>query len=330
MKISIIIPVYNAEKYLSRCIESVLKCKNKNIEVILVNDGSNDCSKEICELYVKKDKRVNLINQINQGVSVARNSGIKRATGNYIMFLDADDYLVDDYFEIISKEITKDYDFIGFSDYSVNKGEISRDDYPNIDIYSENMNTICQMLMGTHLLHTCWGKLYKRELVIEEKVKFPKSVKIGEDYLFVLEFFKHVENGKLVNIPILYYYINAESVMQDNYNAKLRYDTWNLLTLYSLKYYQERKFDFNSIFYRYLFKNATSFLYDLFQKTDSKISWRYMKYLVESTMWKCILKNTDITSLNLLKKMEYYIFFSGRSWLIFIYFKFKSRLKKYS
>lgn len=118
--------------------------------------------------------------------------------------------------------------------------------------------------------------------------------------------------------------------MQDNYNAKLRYDTWNLLTSYSLKYYQERKFDFNSTFYRYLFKNATSFLYDLFQKTDSKISWRYMKYLVESTMWKCILKNTDITSLNLLKKMEYYIFFSGRSWLIFIYFKFKSRLKKYS
>lgn len=330
MKISIIIPVYNAEKYLSRCIESVLKCESKDIELILVNDGSKDCSKEICELYIQKDKRVNLINQVNKGVSIARNNGIQVATGDYIMFLDADDYLVNDYFKIISDTIIKNYDFIGFSNYSVNKNKISRDDYPNVDIYSEDLNDAYQILMGTHLLHTCWGKLYKRELIIKQKIKFPKSVKIGEDYLFVLEFFKYIKNIKLVNTPILYYYINDGSVMQDNYNAKLRYDTWKDLTSYCLMYYRERKFNFDSIFYRYLFKNTTSFLYNLFQKTDNKISWKYTEYISNNLVWKYILKNIDITSLSLLKKIEYYIFSSGKIWLIFIYFKLKSRLKKYN
>lgn len=91
--ISIIMPVYNAEKYLNRSIESVMNQTYKNIEIILVNDGSTDASLTICSNYQKADSRIKLINQKNSGVSAARNRGIDEATGTYIMFIDSDDYI---------------------------------------------------------------------------------------------------------------------------------------------------------------------------------------------------------------------------------------------
>ena len=107
-KISIIIPVYNVEKYLSRCLESVINQSYKNIEIIIVNDGSTDNSFDICNKYKKKDKRVILIDQNNQGLSGARNTGLKHATGEYICFIDSDDYVEKDYVEYLYKLIVKD------------------------------------------------------------------------------------------------------------------------------------------------------------------------------------------------------------------------------
>jgi len=92
-KISIIVPIYNSEKYLKRCIESILKQTYTNIELILINDGSEDKSLEICEEYKKNDERIIIVNKENEGVSVARNIGIEKATGELISFVDADDYL---------------------------------------------------------------------------------------------------------------------------------------------------------------------------------------------------------------------------------------------
>lgn len=100
-KISIIIPVYNLEKYLSACIDSILCQKYKNLEIIIVNDGSTDSSKEICEEYQNKDQRVRVFSQNNSGVSVARNKGIKHATGDWIMFVDGDDLVDANLSEII-------------------------------------------------------------------------------------------------------------------------------------------------------------------------------------------------------------------------------------
>ena len=103
--ISIIVPVYNVEKYIVRCLESILSQTYKNIEVIIVNDGSVDKSGEICERYAKKDNRIKLINKSNGGLSDARNKGIDQANGIYITFVDSDDYISQNYVEILYKLI---------------------------------------------------------------------------------------------------------------------------------------------------------------------------------------------------------------------------------
>ena len=113
-KISVIVPVYNVEKWLNMCIDSILAQSYKNLEIILVNDGSTDKSKDICDSYSKKDNRVRVLNIKNSGQSVARNIGLKEAKGDYILFIDSDDYISDK--AIIEKFInildSNNYDFI--------------------------------------------------------------------------------------------------------------------------------------------------------------------------------------------------------------------------
>ena len=103
--VSIIVPVYNAKKYLSNTLESILKQSYKNLEIILVNDGSTDNSKEICEHYAKIDSRIILLNKINGGVSSARNYGLEVAKGDYVSFIDSDDYLTVDMIETLVKDV---------------------------------------------------------------------------------------------------------------------------------------------------------------------------------------------------------------------------------
>src|SRR5690554_7984530 len=107
-KISVIIPVYNKAPYLEQCLNSVINQTYKNLEIIIIDDGSTDNSLEICEKYRKKDERIQLISQENQGVSVARNKGIQKASGEWIYFLDADDYLELDAFGILMNETIQD------------------------------------------------------------------------------------------------------------------------------------------------------------------------------------------------------------------------------
>ena len=104
-KISIIVPVYNVEKYLSECLDSIINQSYKNIEIILINDGSTDSSLEICQKYQKNDKRIKLISQANKGLSISRNNGMKIATGKYIMFVDSDDIIHSRMIEVLYKEI---------------------------------------------------------------------------------------------------------------------------------------------------------------------------------------------------------------------------------
>ena len=109
MKLSIIIPVYNTEKYIKQCIESVTAIKDIETEIIVVNDGSTDSSKDILEEYTEKNDRIKVITQKNQGASAARNTGIKASTGDYIYFLDSDDWIDTVSFEKIIKELENDY-----------------------------------------------------------------------------------------------------------------------------------------------------------------------------------------------------------------------------
>ena len=124
MKLSLIIPIYNIDKYLDKCLNSISTQKNKDIEIILVNDGSTDKSLSICERYKKKDKRIKIINQENQGLSAARNVGLKYANGEFIWFIDGDDYIEDGSVERIMSLLNVENDIIVFNYNKVKNGKI--------------------------------------------------------------------------------------------------------------------------------------------------------------------------------------------------------------
>ena len=212
-KLSIIIPVYNAEKYIDRCLESILCQIQKNdVEIIMIDDGSYDNSLEVCEKYQRDN--IIVIHQENQGVSVARNKGITKANGEWIVFIDIDDYIYPNFFKIIDEHISKEYDFVLFN-YSVDKFE-ENDDYSEIELKQAEINQLIKKFLGeknlltevkTHL-NTPWAKVYRHEFLIEYDIKFIKGIKIGEDVIFNMNVFKHAQKGKYINQKVYVYSYN--------------------------------------------------------------------------------------------------------------------------
>ena len=191
MKISIVVPVYNSEEKIIRCIESVLKQSYTNIELILVNDGSKDLSGEICERYAKLDNRIKVIHKDNGGVSSARNLGIKISTGEYIQFIDSDDYIDPDICEkLINKMIKSNADLVVCGYKSINKDNIFYVEYEEC-IYESlvNLTNDFSDLYQKNFFNSIWDKLYKKEFIIE---LFDETISLGEDLIFNLNYLKQI------------------------------------------------------------------------------------------------------------------------------------------
>lgn len=182
MKISVIVPVYNTSKFLKKCLDSILDQSLKEIEIIIVNDGSTDNSLEIIKTYYEKDKRIKVINQKNMGLSGARNSGIKLAKGEYILHIDSDDWIEKDYlkdmYELAKKEgadiVISDF----YMDYMERKIEYIIDQEKNSILDKEEcLNRISYL----NSYPAVWNKLFKRELYIKNKIEHPLNISLGED-----------------------------------------------------------------------------------------------------------------------------------------------------
>ena len=203
--ISVIIPVYNAEIHLKKCIESLLSQTLKSCEFIFINDGSADKSRFIIEEFQKNDNRVILINGQNKGVSVARNEGLKIAKGNYIGFVDADDYIEKDYFKKLYNEISQDdLDCIIVKYKSTLEGHssISCHPFPSNKIYNKDFikSKIIPFFINEDKLNTIWNKLYRTEIIASNsQIQFPKGIVIGEDGLFNVLFFNQCNSVKFID-----------------------------------------------------------------------------------------------------------------------------------
>lgn len=189
MLVSVIIPVYNADKFLDKCIQSVINQSYTNWELILINDGSTDESGLICDTYAQNDKRIKIIHNKNQGVSVTRNIGINKATGDYLFFLDADDYLPKDSLKTLIYYIEKhpELDVIkGFHECLMPDGEIvsasickRRSKYAGRILDSNEFYTMLEK-------HDLWGALYRRKFIVQNKIYFQAECKsLLEDSLFL-------------------------------------------------------------------------------------------------------------------------------------------------
>jgi len=206
IKLSIIMPVYNSERFLKICLDSIIKCPYEWMECIIINDGSVDSSAEVCQQYIEKDARLQLINTKNHGVSEARNIGLKNARGEYVFFIDADDFLEDGYYTYLFENMQKNYDFCSFSYYTLyENGDICEESFPILARSDHDINIVYELLLATPLLNTCWGKLFKRSIIMEHQLEFPVDMKAGEDAIFVIRYLKHVKDCIILNQPIIYY-----------------------------------------------------------------------------------------------------------------------------
>lgn len=214
-KISIIVPVYNVEKYIVECIESLIKQTYTNIEIILINDGSTDNSGEICDNYLKKDSRITVIHQVNSGLSEARNVGIKNSSGNYLMFVDSDDTLMDDACEILYKYlISEESDIVICELYS------KKEEYFSERIKIKNMNSekAIEEILKQKLFDTsAGGKLFKKEIFNE--IKFPKG-KLYEDLRTIYKTFEKAKKITYISEKKYFYRKRPNSITTAKFSDK--------------------------------------------------------------------------------------------------------------
>ena len=211
--ISVIIPFYNAELYLPECISSVRECRETALECILVNDGSTDNSRTICESVISEDSRFRLINKDNSGVSDSRNAGIRAARGKYLFFLDSDDFIdTSQWPRIFHYANGPDTDLIAFGYFTLFPTYREKKEYFAIaGETSCDRADLLSTLVATPMLNTCWGKLLKRSVIEENGLLFDVSLVTCEDAVFLIDFAEKSHTFILCNHCVLYYRIHSSS-----------------------------------------------------------------------------------------------------------------------
>ena len=216
--ISVIIPVYNADEYLSECVDSVLKQTYKNLEIILVDDGSSDNSSAICDDYSLRDNRVKVIHKENGGVSSARNAGIEMASGKYIGFVDSDDYINNKMYEYLHKYIEKNDSQLAVCNFCYNElnCDVMYDGQGSI-VY-DSITAMSKMILGKPFAGHMCNKLLLTDLA--KKVKLDKKIYMYEDLLYLWEYLKLCNKATYIPVSLYIYRQNNESVSYANYNYK--------------------------------------------------------------------------------------------------------------
>lgn len=229
--ISIIVPVYNVEKYLNKCIESIINQTYRNIEIILVDDGSPDKCPEICDSYAQKDGRIKVIHKKNEGLINARKSGLEIARGEYIGFVDGDDWIGPEMYELFAKQIEKYSPDMVLSDFYYDNGKelsnseqlFDREYYNKEDlkkfIYPKMLFSGTYYKFGVN--PCCWSKIYKKELIKKNLPLVDGRIKMGEDAAFTYPCLIDAQSVATIKKPCYHYIFNPES-MTKSYDRNLK------------------------------------------------------------------------------------------------------------
>ena len=229
--ISIIVPIYNVENYVNKCIESIINQTHKNIEIILVDDGSPDNCASICDQYAKEDSRVNVVHQENKGLIEARKSGLRAATGDYVCFVDGDDWIEEDMYEHIASQIEKyspDCVITQFyysypdkeekSSYCFDKEFYSREELEN-EVFPIMLFNGSYYSFGVY--PNCWTKVFKRELLEKHLYSVDSRIRMGEDIAFTYPCLMECQSVAFVDKALYHYRINYSS-MTKSYDKTLK------------------------------------------------------------------------------------------------------------
>ncbi|MDR0485024.1 MAG: glycosyltransferase [Alphaproteobacteria bacterium] len=312
IKISCIIPIYNAHSYIRRCLDSILKQTLKDFEVIIIDDGSTDNSVAIVKEYLDKDSRIKLISQNNQGVSIARNNGIHVAIGEYIFFLDADDDITKNAFKLSYEKAKKDMvDMLIFNYNKINKTKysIKKKKLKDTKIYSTIKDKKAILSSGV----TPWSKIYRKDFLLNNTVFFHPNI-YYEDIPF---FWKSVivsQKISFLNDAIYNYYQNDNSIMNSNLSEKKIQDIVKSMLLvrnYLLDYnvYDSYKY----IYETKVIKTFIAFVNDIVinKKNHFKMMGKSLNFINLKDYKK---------KLSLFKYLKYKCFLSGKYILYRLFF----------
>ena len=308
-KISVIVPIYNVEKYLNRCVDSIINQTYKNLEIILVDDGSPDNCGKICDEYAKKDNRIKVVHKENGGVSSARNVGLNIATGDYIGFVDGDDWIdLYMYEKLLYNSIKYNSDITCCNAITYLNNKFIPSDYDkNVKVFS--VEEFIKKLMLGDCQRSVWSMLYSKKII--KDTFFNENICFSEDYLFNYEV--GIKSKKIVNIgQDLYYYFVRNTSMTNDYkycNCRDRVRVAEIV-------FESQKY--NKEFLDYALKSVTGEIYWSFNRiivnNDIENFWnmhsimsKYKKYI-----FKCKLMSLKY------KSKFYSIYFFPR-----IYFKVK-------
>lgn len=279
-KISIIIPVYNVEKFLKQSVESAINQTYKNLEIILVDDGAKDSSGKMCDEYKKKDERIKVVHKENGGLSTARNAGLDVATGKYIMFLDADDFFEPNSCEVLYNEIEKleaDY-VIGNYIHVTYDGIKWENPLFNNDSFKLSLQDFAKSFFVMNSV--VWNKIFRRDFIEKYNLRFiPKA--IAEDAIFSTFCYVHSDKGYYINDVVYNYRQNQENVSISTNCTKYYFEKLN--ESYKLIF---DNFDStqNIGFYRFFYARIMPYLLCKIIDTNA-LSEEETKYVLEMLSW---------------------------------------------
>ena len=221
--LSVIVPVYNVEKYLPTCLDSILKQTGFELEIILVDDGSTDTSSKICDEYSKRDSRIRILHESNRGVSVARNTGVSCATGEYVAFVDSDDELVPDAYQTCASYIEEnlDVDCLIYG-YYVIKYQKSYSITSKTGIYTRSdFGEVYTELLLSFLINSPCNKIYRREVISSSGAYFPKDMALGEDLIYNNRYLQNCQQVAVLDKVLYNYYHRNNGSLTTRYHADL-------------------------------------------------------------------------------------------------------------
>lgn len=215
--VSVIVPAYNTEKYIDKCLDSLLHQSYREMEVIMIDDGSKDETGNICKKYVQADNRFRLIQKKNTGVSDSRNVGIQAAKGNFLAFVDSDDYVAKDYIGTLVGELENaqlacaEYFLVQGSQKHLHKAALAGTDRKALSA----AEAIDMLHRPDAFQGYLWNKIFLREIIEKENICFDSRVKIWEDMIFCLKYLTKIESVNYIGKPVYYYVQRENSAMND-------------------------------------------------------------------------------------------------------------------
>lgn len=244
--ISVIVPVYNVEKYLDKCVESIVNQTYKELEIILVDDGSTDNCPAMCDNWAKKDNRIKVIHKENGGVSSARNIGLDNVTGEYIGFVDSDDYLEPNMYELLIENLTvTNSDISVCSTFLVNENnDIKADNIFESQVLNQEEAV---KFLSYKMNNSLWNKLFKKEAF--EGCKFEEGHTFGEDHLILLQVLKNVNRVSFISDSLYYYVQRSNSTTGSKFSKRSFDQVYMKDALYN---YVKENYSYVSEYYRKL------------------------------------------------------------------------------